>query len=167
MRIDSYMTPEEAQKWWRANGGEWTGTVYRRDYFPVHNTPQELYRLKKRIPSDRVVRAIHSRDNLYKFEAGKLKKVSDITWIRLASFYGIHVKSLEVMSTTVWWGKYLAAYDAHDGEPEHRRIRLAATEVLNENIAVLDSNKKKREAKVPNHPVMWYKQASICRGGIY
>lgn len=168
MRIDSYMTPEEAQKWWRENGREVRGSggAYVHDFLPRYNTPQERYRQKKKITLAKLEKKIRCR-NIYAFEQGKLEKVTDMGWIRLAAFYGIMVKSLEIMTTTQWWGKYLEAYAKHEGETEHRRIRLAATEVMNLYQDKIESNKKKAELKVPYKPKVWYKQGSLCRGGIY
>lgn len=168
MRIDSYMTPEQAQAWWRANGREVRGSggAYVHDFYPKYNTPQERYRLRKCITLDKLIKQYRSQ-LVYAFERGDLKIVSDIGWIRLASFYGSMVKSLEIKRKTKIWEQYLEEYNRTEETSEHRRIRVAARSVVKAVDAKNSKNKIKRDNKIVEKPRVYYRQAGLCTEGIY
>lgn len=170
MRIDSYMTPKEAQKWWKANGGGVHVPPPRvNDWKPRWGTPQELYRLKKQVTIERVIKLVRcSGDNLYPFERGKVKESSDIGWLRLAYFYGVMVKSVTVKRKTSLWRRYEEEYAKLSGESEHRRIRVAARTVVMEHDARRDAKiEENKKHKIVERPRVYYRQASLCTGGIY
>lgn len=170
MRIDRYMTPQEAQKWWRDNGGgrnAGTKPVVR-EWYPRHNTPQERYRLRKKIMAERVIKVLRtSNETLAAFERGDVKELSDIGWLRLAAFYGLLVKSVKVMRKTVLWERYLEEYGKLADESEHRRIRIAARAVIVAHDRARDAKAKKKQAEPVHKPAHYYRQASLCTGGIY
>jgi hypothetical protein len=163
------MSPQEAARWWRDQGGHWQSGWKLATPYPRYNTPQELYRIGRKRAIDEVGTAYGCRGaNLYKFERGELKEISDIAWIRLASFYGIHVLSVGVNKKTEWWEKYRKLYARISGkEGDHLRIRNAATRVLKAYNARRAKIREGNAHKCPTRPVEWYRQGSLLAGGVY